>query len=353
LPKQYNFKKNIHALEIGKILKSVSYFIDSQVLNYQGKTVGLIVRKGGTARENRSSKNEDSSHIFRGVTEENAEQEQGVYIPTYPSAPIPHIPEKWMDDDSLWQDYETTRDYLLSVHTETGGGVMCFPKMKMLDDGMVVGIITETNQFVPISPISENLFDDGVIPVDNHNYLAKEGQDLSSIMDNINNIDYLAADIAITTSQLGDRERQSVVSKIDLETRYYTFFRSVIRKLLMDYDNRIIRKEILDILDNPELTYKEKLGNMIDVLHTLVGGRIVFADMDEQTLVTIERQCMNMSGKGKVVCFTDEESGVVIIPNKHLLDSEVSNETIYLSHAKRRVKKSFSNADCFIERKIS
>lgn len=306
LPKQYNFKKNIDALEIGKLLKSVSYFIDSQVLNYQSKTVGLIVRKG-----------------------ETDELESGVYIPTYPSAPIPNIPEKWMDDDSLWQDYETTRNYLLSIHKETGGGVMCFPKMKMLDDGMVVGIITETNQFVPISPISENLFDDGVIPVDNHNYLAKEGQDVSSIMDNINNVDYLAADIAITTSQLGDRERQSVVSKIDLETRYYTFFRSVIRKLLIDYDNRIIRKEILDILDNEELTYKEKLGNMIYVLHTLVGDRIVFANMDEQTLVNIERQCMNMSGKGEMVCFTDSENGAIMIPNRHLLESDVPNETIY------------------------
>ena len=303
LPKQYNFKKNIDALEIGKILKSVSYFIDDQVLNYQGKTVGLIVRK--------------------------TESEPGIYIPTYPSAPIPQIPEKWMDDDTLWRDYETTRDYLLSVHTETGGRIMCFPKMKLLDDGMVVGIITETNQFVPISPISENMFKDGVIPVDNHNYLAKEGNNQVINIDNINNISYLAADTTITTSQSGDIERQSIISKIDLETRYYTFFRSVIRKLLMDYENRLIRKDILDILDNGELTYKEKLGNMIDALHKLVDGRIVFANMDEATLKNIERQCMNMSGKGEMVCFTDDETGVIMIPNKHLLKSDVPNKTIY------------------------
>jgi hypothetical protein len=148
-------------------------------------------------------------------------------------------------------------------------------------------------------------------------------------MDNINNVSYLAADTAITTSQSGDRERQSIISKIDLETRYYTFFRSVIRKLLMEYDNRAIRKEILDILDNGELTYKEKLGNMISTLHDLVGGRIVFADMDDKTLGTIERQCMNMSGKGNMVCFTDDETGVIMIPNKHLLPSKVPNEQIY------------------------
>jgi hypothetical protein len=223
LPKQYNFKKNIDALEIGKLLKSISYFIDTQVLNYQGKVVGLVVRKG------------------------DSDESDGLYIPTYPSAPIPHIPEKWMDNDTLWKDYETTRDYLVSIHKETGGKIMCFPKMKLLDDGMVVGIITETNQFVPISPISENIFDDGIIAVDNHNYLAKEGEDSSRIMDNINNVSYLAADSAITTSQVRDQIRQSVISKIDLETRYYTFFRSVIRKLFMEYENRSIRKEILDI----------------------------------------------------------------------------------------------------------
>ena len=306
LPKQYDFKKNIDALEIGKILKSISYLIDYQVLNYQGKVVGLLVRTGDAI-----------------------ESESSIYIPTFPSAPIPHIPETWMDDDTLWTDYETTRDYLLSVHKETGGKVMCFPKMKLLDDGMVVGIITETNQFIPISPISENIFDDGIIAVDNHNYLVKEGEDASRIMDNINNVSYLAADSVITTSQSGDIERQSIISKIDLETRYYTFFRSVIRKLLMEYENRSIRKEILDILDNGELTYKEKLGNMISTLHNLVGGRIVFADINERDLGDIERQCMNMTGKGKMVCFADEESGVIMIPNKHLLNSQVPNETIY------------------------
>uniref|UniRef100_A0A6C0K049 Uncharacterized protein n=1 Tax=viral metagenome TaxID=1070528 RepID=A0A6C0K049_9ZZZZ len=306
LPKQYDFKKNIDALEIGKILKSVSYLIDAQVLNFQGKVVGLFVRKN------------DTTEVLPGI-----------YIPTYPSAPIPHIPEKWMDDDDLWQDYETTRDYLVNVHRETAGKILCLPKMKMLDDGLIAGIITETNQFVPISPISENIFDDGIIEVNNHNYLAKEGEDISRIMDNINQVSYLAADNAITTSQVGDNERQSIISKIDLETRYYTFFRSVIRKLLMDYDNRGIRKEIMDILDNGELTYKEKLGNMISALHDLVGGRIEFANINERDIGDIERQCMNMSGKGKIVCFADEESGVIMIPNKHLLGSEVPNETIY------------------------
>jgi hypothetical protein len=306
LPKQYDFKKNIDALDIGKILKSASYLIDAQVLNFQGKVVGLFVLK---------------SDADTGAP--------GIYIPTYPSAPIPHIPERWMDDDELWQDYETTRDYLVNIHRETGGKIMCLPKMKLLEDGLIVGIITETNQFVPISPISENIFDDGIISVDNHNYLAKEGEDVSRIMDNINQVSYLAADNAITTSQVGDNERQSIISKIDLETRYYTFFRSVIRKLLLDYDNRSIRKEITDILDNADLTYKEKLGNMISALHDLVGGRIVFANISELDLGIIQRQCMNMSGKGKVVCFADEESGVVMIPNKHLLNSDVPNETIY------------------------
>ena len=314
LPKQYDFKKNIGALEIGKILKSVGYVLDYQVFNFQGKVVGLLVRKSRT------------EEAETGLAQDLV---QAIYIPTYPSASIPNIPKKWMDDPELWQDYETTRDYLVSIQRETGGKIMCLPKMKMLDDGMVVGIITETNQFVPISPISENIFDDGIIAVDNHNYLAKEGEDISSVMDNINRVSYLAADTAITSSQSGDNERQSIVSKIDLETRYYMFFRSVIRKLLMDYENRAIRKEIISILDNSDLTYKEKLGNMISTLHDLVGGRIVFANISKRDLRVIERKCMNMTGKGEMVCFTDEDTGVIMIPNKHLLDSQVPNEQIY------------------------
>lgn len=307
LPTQYDFKKNITALEIGKLLKLANYSIKYQVLNYQGKVVGFIVYK---------------------ETEE--QMRQNIYIPTYPSAPIPNILKKWMDDDTLWLNYAKTREQLLSIHRETGGKVMCFPKMKLLDDGMVVGIITETNQFVPISPISENIWNDGVIPIHNHNYLVKDSEDIRSAINNITkNVSYLAADTVITTSQIEDKERQSVVSKIDLETRYYTFFRSVIRKLLMDYDNRENRTEIIDILDNRVLTYKEKLGNMIIALHKLVGNRIEFAYMSKDALNTIAKQCMNTSGKGEMVCFMDNENGKIMIPNTHLLDSQVSNEQIY------------------------
>ena len=303
LPKQYNFKKNITANDIAKIVKPLKYTILHQVLNYQGKVVGLIISS-------------------------TPGQPGGTYIPTYPSAALESISHKWMDDDTLWSDYQTTRDALISINTETRGKILCYPRMKLLDDGMIVGIITETNQFVPISPISENIFDDGIIAVDNHNYLAKEGEN-PSYLDNINNISYLAADNAITTSQTGDSKRQSVISKIDLETRYYTYFRSVIRNLLSEYENRSIRKEILGILDNANLTYNQKLRNVIIELHELVGTRIEFADMGDDVLEDIEKQCMNMSGTGDMVCFTDAINGKINIPKTHLLGSSVSNEKIY------------------------
>ena len=312
LPKQYNFKKNITTTEIGKILKPLKYTILHEVLNYQGKVVGLII-----------------SSTQATLSGETSVPLKGTYIPTYPSAAIESISHKWMDDDTMWSDYEKTRDSLISIHTETRGKILCYPKMKLLDDGMIVGIITETNQFVPISPISENNFNDGIIAVDNHNYLAKEGQ-ATKYMDNINNVSYLAADNAITTSQTGDLDRQSIVSKIDLETRYYTFFRSVIRNLLSEYENRSIRKEILGVLDNANLTYKEKLNNVIIALRDkLVGTRIEFADMDDETLEDIEKQCMNMSGSGDMVCFTDAGSSKITIPNTHLIGSSISNKKIY------------------------
>jgi len=209
------------------------------------------------------------------------------------------------------------------------GKVMCFPKMKMLDDGMIVGFITETNQFVPISPISENIFDDGIIQVDNHNYLVKDDEHDYASMDNINNISYVAADNVISTSQQGDRERQSIITKIDLETKYYTFFRSIIRKLLTDYNHRMIRKEIIRILDSPVLTYKEKLGNVVFQLKTLTKDKIVFANMNSVDLETIEKKCIDRSGKQKIACFTENDNGAIMIPNTHLLSNQVPNEQIY------------------------
>jgi hypothetical protein len=321
LPKQYDFKKNKEAIEISRILKSHNYTILQQVLNYQGKVIGFMVIS--------------NMQISKGQSPNGDILNSGIFVPSFPSAMLPSIEERWMDDDSLWSDYETTRDELIKINKVTGGKILCSPKMKMLEDGMIVGIITETNQFVPISPISENIFDDNIVTVDNHNYIVKEGKPTIEHTENtLRNLSYISADQTIMTSNLQDDTRNKVVNRIDLETRYFTFFRSIIRNMLNDYNNRSIRKEIMETLDNKYLYYKEKINNIVALLHKLVEERIQFVEITEDVLQDIESSCSNMTGTSEISCFTDDGLNEIYIPKYHLLskdntDARVLNEVVY------------------------
>ena len=48
-----------------------------------------------------------------------------------------------MDDESLWIDYRETRDRLNEIATTTKGTLYTKPSVKIVDDGMVVGFLTE------------------------------------------------------------------------------------------------------------------------------------------------------------------------------------------------------------------
>ncbi len=280
MPKQYFFSKNISASAILYELKSVNYEVNVQVLNYQGKVIGLYAILP-----------QDKSI--------------GVYIPCQPSAELPLLEKWWMEDDDLWTDYENTRNRLFAVHKNTNGKVLCKPMFKVLEDGMIVGILTETNQFVQISPISENIFDDdGLIEMDSHNYLI--------------------ADKVIMTSQTPDVKRAETIRKIHQETQYYTLFRSIVRQALQNYDNRALRQQITELLDhtNRSLSYREKLDNMIILLHKLVENNVVFAKMDDRVLDDMSKMCSAQE------CAIFTEAHMIYVPEKHLL-SGLDNRVIY------------------------
>jgi RNAse (barnase) inhibitor barstar len=277
MPKKYHFKKNKNAQEILNILKEYNYDVSVQVLNYQGNIIGFYVK--------------------------NETNDENVYVPCYPSTELPLLDKWWVDDDDLAHSYEDTRNRLTSIHMTTEGKVLCSPRFKVLEEGMIVGIVTETNQFVPISPISENIFQDGLLEIDSHNYII--------------------ADKVISTSHDSDPLRIEMVRKIELETQYYSLFRSIVRKELHEYNNKNIRKEIIKNMDDHLLMAREKLNNIIVQLRKLLNGKVQFSKIDKKIL----KDLMKCVGQECITIFKKEET---VFPDKHLL-SGVDNENIYFA----------------------
>lgn len=84
MPQIYRFKKGIPAETLKLILLKYTFTIKSQVINYQGKIIGFFIKA----------------------------KDDGIFIPCYPSSQISDIPIIFMDDDTLWNDYITTRERL-------------------------------------------------------------------------------------------------------------------------------------------------------------------------------------------------------------------------------------------------
>lgn len=272
--KIYQFKQNRDLASILYELKNAHYEIIYQVLNYQGKIIGIVVEK----------------------------ENKRVFVPCLPSAIHPDLPKKIMDEDShLWTDYETTRDELAKINQITNKNVLSKPIMKFLEDGMIVGILTETNQFVPILPVVENVYDDGVIEVDDHNYMIH---------------DKVAA-----LSRYPDPKRVEITKKIALESQFTTLFRSTLRTLLSDYTNRTIRANIIQYIDNNTLSYKYKLRQMENVLKNMSEDKIIFAEMDDAIL----DDCYH----NDYACFMNENGNKQITIPKYNLLSGKSNRMIY------------------------
>ena len=93
-------------------------------MNYRGQIVALMV-----------SANENSDQTF--------------YLPTRPSNIVNQLDHIYLDAVK-WQSYQKTMNMLQVLSSKTNGKLLSKPMVKVEEDGLIVGILTETNQFVYI-----------------------------------------------------------------------------------------------------------------------------------------------------------------------------------------------------------
>ena len=111
-------------------------------------------------------------------------------------------------DTSWWNDYETTKTMLQNINHIRHGKkkIPCKPLFKVIDDGKIIGIITQTDQFVPTHPHTlEDTHGDGLMPYNLH-------------------INILDANKRIWENSEEDPERINMVRRIRLETNFYNSF---------------------------------------------------------------------------------------------------------------------------------
>ena len=286
MPRIYDFKRNLTVIDIIRILKLHDYHIESQVLNYKNKVIGIQINR------------EDDQELL--------------FLPCFPSQMVDDLKITYMDDDHLWLDYRLTRDRLQSVSNETEGKILSKPQVKIVDDGLVIGFLTETNQFVKIDPPTANLDADEIETIHHSSYNGEPDKTLSM-------------------NKSGDVERKKTIQAIHLETQFYNIFRTLVRLQMNEFENRDIKQTIMDTVQDIGLLRSNKLKKIERLLHRLVRSFASFQDFDPETLKNMDEisLCSKDLCNNKKFCLTMENGKCsTIFPKYHLL-SGGKNETIY------------------------
>jgi hypothetical protein len=332
LPRVYKFHRNIPMHEIVKKLKDIKhvrYTIVQQIVNYNNKVIGLILK-----REKKEKQQKDLKTGVKPKEKEKQKQKEETltsftlgYIPCFQSS-IDSSIDSMMINDDIWSDLRTTVDFLNTVYTDSKSQIPCKPKMKVLendtdDSGLVVGILTITNQFIPISVPEQNIFFEELDEIQGNNFMI--------------------SDIVFSNAKKIDTERIEMVRNVKLENQFYHAFRNTIRNMLHSNAFLDIRNRIDSILKDESLLYIRTLEKIETILQELIKDKILFIEeYDKKILESIDTisSCLQKDKcsskqfcaviKTEVKNTMELSDCALTIPRENLISGH-NNETIYIS----------------------
>ena len=319
-PREYRYKMNQPAHIIAKIVKDSGFEIHAQVMNFNGKVIGLQISQTITTTKLNPSgavKKTSSRKRWMGV------------IPTAvsgPAAPAPApLASVMMDDDeTLWNmSYRETVDFLETVanHVKkvTKKDIFCRPKVKVVEDGLVVGVITETNQFIQVNVDKDPQLnqDDGLPTITESNHLVADKEIASKPEGSI------------------DKKRERYVRHIRLETNFYNVFRNTARNALNRPENKSIKDDIEKLIASPFMIYQNKLSQIIAQMKRMLTKYIAFIRYSKDTLKLVGEisGCITSDDEtcGKKSYCLKESGGMckLLLPQRNLMYPDIDNEIAY------------------------
>lgn len=167
------------------------------------------------------------------------------YVPCYPSSLDSEYTTRYVQIDldditPLLNTYKETVAFLKKVHERSNGkgNINTKPLFKMVEDNMIVGVITETNHFVQLkAPEIDYELDNSIMKLEPYPFYDYDTNKLNNslVMDTNNNVQ--------------DTQRIQMIRKIKLETQFYNAFRNTVRFTLNKFLFIKEKKEIQNICE--------------------------------------------------------------------------------------------------------
>jgi hypothetical protein len=300
MPTLYKAKNNKFLPEILRIIDHLeNYVVSSQILNYNNKVIGLSIYVVNT--------------------------DSYMYLPIEPSSLDSSIDYNYIYsiyDNNIWGSLHETYTNLTNLNIASNNKIPCKPLVKVIENELVVGLYTETNQFVMLKEPEENI------------------PDLQ--MDNVFGKNYMNIDKKIMKSDLNkiDTNRAFMVKKIKLENNFYNAFRNTLRILLNNYNLISYRKLLHKYIVSKYITYTERIQSIYLIILEILNKYVNFSVFDDKMIDSIDDviSCIqkdtinNNSCVDHSLCISKNEIGEktcqLILPKNNLI-SGMDNETLY------------------------
>jgi hypothetical protein len=295
------------------------YIVLTQVLNFQGKVIGVLT-KSATLKEGFVPCYPSSLTILKNSSKYG---KKSCDVETKCEFDFVYM------SDKIWKSYEETFAFLKEYYdykeqSTSSEQTNCFADnsfCRVVKDELIIGFLTNTNQFVRIlDPIPVSSVDDNIKTFTNN--------------------DMLVADIETLTSTKVDTKRTDFIKRIQLETNFYNVFRNTIRILFNDYSNSEKRKAIQDECNKRYIIYRQQIDQVVKMLHDLVNTSIVFSTGDDDegynyeninendihTCIKLAKnKCLNSTSG---ICQITDNKCTLVLPKNNLI-TETDNELFY------------------------
>ena len=294
--KVVDFKKNLPLQNVINIVIGLKFEIDYQVVDYNNKVIGIYITR---------------------------EDVYG-YLPTYPSAIHSDYdtPIKFMDDVE-WSDYNTTKTFLETVYVESKNKIACLPRVKVIEDKMIVGILTNGNQFVKLDKPEVDSYDDDLVKQEER--------------------DYLSADMKIQDYTRDESARLDTIRNIELEESFYKMFRNILRNNLAKRENLNNKNKIIETLADKSILYLQKLENIDGIVREVMDTSVIFSEMGERVLANIKEiiNCNERENDCKDINYcmvSDGKTCMQVLPIKNLINGLDNRELYYAKVADELIR---------------
>ena len=128
------------------LIKQKKITIEKQVINYNNKVIGIQIKNSKISG----------------------------FLPCKPSSISLDYPVITMDSDGIFTNHKDTVELLDFVKSATKNAIPSKAIIKIIEDELIVGILTETNQFVMISEPEQNTQEDGLKEITDTNYFIMD-----------------------------------------------------------------------------------------------------------------------------------------------------------------------------------